>query len=145
MSYAMQETLLQPHPVKRVKRTRGVSVHTIIVDVACGSYATYAVDEAGNVWAWGLNNYGQLGMEGQVSLCLHTHFAFSIIAVILLTLMSVSKAFILQPAGSRLRLDEFPALLLACINVYGLMSVAANVDYLHCRSPDMMLIISFHM
>ena len=65
----MQETLLKPHPVKRVKRARGVSVHTSIVDIACGSYATYAVDEEGNVWAWGLNNYGQLGMPGQVSLC----------------------------------------------------------------------------
>ena len=64
----LQETLLTPHPVKRVKRARGVSVHSSIVDVACGSYATYAVDEAGNVWAWGLNNYGQLGLSGQVSL-----------------------------------------------------------------------------
>ncbi|KAL3156070.1 hypothetical protein ABBQ32_013058 [Trebouxia sp. C0010 RCD-2024] len=61
----MKETLLQPRPVKRVKRVRGVSVHSPIVDIACGSYATYAVDEAGNTWAWGLNNYGQLGMPGQ--------------------------------------------------------------------------------
>ncbi|KAA6415269.1 MAG: regulator of chromosome condensation [Trebouxia sp. A1-2] len=61
----MQEVLLQPHPVKRLKRSRGVSIHTPVVDVACGHWATYAVDEAGHVWAWGLNNYGQLGMPGQ--------------------------------------------------------------------------------
>ncbi len=62
----VQEVLLQPHPVKRLKRSRGVSIHTPVVDVACGHWATYAVDEAGHVWAWGLNNYGQLGMPGQV-------------------------------------------------------------------------------
>ena len=65
-SVGVQEVLLQPHPVKRLKRTRGVSIHTPVVDVACGHWATYAVDEAGHVWAWGLNNYGQLGMPGQV-------------------------------------------------------------------------------
>ncbi len=62
----MQEVLLQPHPVKRLKRSRGISIHTPLVDVACGHWATYAVDEGGHVWAWGLNNYGQLGMPGQV-------------------------------------------------------------------------------
>lgn len=61
----MQEVLLQPRPVKRLKRSRGVSIHTPVVDVACGHWATYAIDEAGHVWAWGLNNYGQLGMPGQ--------------------------------------------------------------------------------
>ncbi|KXJ29973.1 Regulator of chromosome condensation [Exaiptasia diaphana] len=30
-------------------------------DVFCGSYATFAVDESNVVYAWGLNNYGQLG------------------------------------------------------------------------------------
>ena len=57
---------MQPHPVKRLKRSRGVSIHTPVVDIACGHWATYAVDEGGHVWAWGLNNYGQLGMPGQV-------------------------------------------------------------------------------
>lgn len=72
----MQETLLKPYLVKRVKRARGVSVHTSIVDIACGSYATYAVDEEGHVWGWGLNNYGQLGMPGQVSFyCAYQQFA----------------------------------------------------------------------
>ena len=86
-SVGVQEVLLQPHPVKRLKRSRGVSIHTPVVDVACGHWATYAVDEAGHVWAWGLNNYGQLGMPGQVrqpvqfwALCtylaiLHCHMA----------------------------------------------------------------------
>ena len=62
----MQKTLLVPHPVKRTKRSRGVSVHSRIVDIACGSYASYAVDEAGKTWAWGLNNYGQVGLQGEV-------------------------------------------------------------------------------
>jgi len=62
----VQEVLLQPHPVKRLKRSKGISIHTPLVDVACGHWATYAVDEAGHVWAWGLNNYGQLAMPGQV-------------------------------------------------------------------------------
>ena len=43
-----------------------MSVNSHIVDVACGSYATYAVDEQGHTWGWGLNNYGQLGIQGQV-------------------------------------------------------------------------------
>lgn len=30
-------------------------------DVFCGSYATFAIDESNIVYAWGLNNYGQLG------------------------------------------------------------------------------------
>lgn len=62
----LQESLLLPHPVKRTKRSRGVSVNTKIVDIACGSYASYAVDEAGKTWAWGLNNYGQIGLLGEV-------------------------------------------------------------------------------
>lgn len=65
-SLKLQESLLLPHPVKRTKRSRGVSVNTKIVDIACGSYASYAVDEAGKTWAWGLNNYGQIGLLGQV-------------------------------------------------------------------------------
>ena len=62
----MQKNLLVPHPVKRTKRSRGVSVHSRIVDIACGSYTSYAVDEAGKTWAWGLNNYGQVGLQGEV-------------------------------------------------------------------------------
>lgn len=65
-SLKLQEILLRPHPVKRTKRSRGVSVHSRIVDIACGSYASYAVDEAGKTWAWGLNNYGQIGLPGEV-------------------------------------------------------------------------------
>jgi alpha-tubulin suppressor-like RCC1 family protein len=32
-----------------------------IVDIACGSYSSYALDETGQLWSWGYNNYGQLG------------------------------------------------------------------------------------
>lgn len=34
-----------------------------IVTIGCGSYHSFAVDEAGKVYAWGLNTFGQLGME----------------------------------------------------------------------------------
>lgn len=64
----LQEIWLVPQRVKRTKRRRGISVNAPIVDVACGSYASYAVDDQGHTWAWGLNNYGQLGNEGEVQL-----------------------------------------------------------------------------
>lgn len=37
---------------------RGVRV----VRVAAGAYHSFAVDDEGRAWAWGLNNYGQLGV-----------------------------------------------------------------------------------
>lgn len=36
---------------------RGVRV----VKVACGSYHSFALDDQGRLWSWGLNNHGQLG------------------------------------------------------------------------------------
>lgn len=35
-----------------------------IVKVACGSYHSFAVDRDGQVWGWGLNNFGEVGAEG---------------------------------------------------------------------------------
>ncbi|KAM4062725.1 regulator of chromosome condensation (RCC1) repeat domain-containing protein [Hirsutella rhossiliensis] len=35
-----------------------------IVKVACGSYHSFALDKDGNVWGWGLNNFGEIGAEG---------------------------------------------------------------------------------
>jgi alpha-tubulin suppressor-like RCC1 family protein len=32
-----------------------------IVDIWCGLYSAYALDEFGYLWSWGYNNYGQLG------------------------------------------------------------------------------------
>ncbi|GAB4814630.1 hypothetical protein N2152v2_001676 [Parachlorella kessleri] len=54
-------TLLMPHPVP-FKRSRGVSGR--IVDVNCGTYATFAVTSDGHIFAFGLNNYGQLALPG---------------------------------------------------------------------------------
>lgn len=34
-----------------------------IVKIACGSYHSFAIDKDGSVWAWGLNNFGELGIE----------------------------------------------------------------------------------
>ncbi|KAK7557445.1 RNA transporter 2 [Phyllosticta citricarpa] len=33
-----------------------------ITQVACGSYHSFALDKSGNVWAWGLNNFGETGI-----------------------------------------------------------------------------------
>lgn len=41
--------------------TRGAKA----VRVACGSYHSFAVDEQGRVYAWGANNFGQLGMPDE--------------------------------------------------------------------------------
>eukprot|EP00887_Chlorella_sp_A99_P000575 scaffold17.g575.t1 len=55
-------TLLQPGAVP-FKRARGVS--TRIADVNCGTYATFALTADGHVFAFGLNNYGQLALPSQ--------------------------------------------------------------------------------
>lgn len=34
-----------------------------IAKIACGSYHSFAVDEEGQVYSWGLNNFGELGVE----------------------------------------------------------------------------------
>lgn len=35
-----------------------------IVEIACGSYHSFAIDREGTVWGWGLNNFGEVGVEG---------------------------------------------------------------------------------
>lgn len=39
---------------------------TNITKIACGSYHSFALDDKGRVWAFGLNNFGQLGLEAEV-------------------------------------------------------------------------------
>ena len=62
----LKETLLRPHSVPFTRRIRGVPVPHII-DFDCGTYGAFALSEGGHVYAWGLNNYGQLGLPGQVN------------------------------------------------------------------------------
>ncbi|KAK9838520.1 hypothetical protein WJX81_004867 [Elliptochloris bilobata] len=60
-------TLLRPAPIlfKRLRTMRAAAGGGArIVDVACGTYATFALAEGGAVFAWGLNNYGQLALPG---------------------------------------------------------------------------------
>ena len=33
------------------------------VKIACGSYHSFAIDKDGQVWGWGLNNFGELGVD----------------------------------------------------------------------------------
>lgn len=35
-----------------------------VVKIACGSYHSFALDKDGKVWGWGLNNFGEVGVEG---------------------------------------------------------------------------------
>lgn len=35
-----------------------------IVRVAAGAYSSFAIDDQGRAWAWGLNNFGHLGIGG---------------------------------------------------------------------------------
>lgn len=34
-----------------------------VAKIACGSYHSFALDKDGNVWGWGLNNFGELGVD----------------------------------------------------------------------------------
>ncbi len=34
-----------------------------IVKIACGAYHSFAVDKEGKVWGWGLNNFGEIGVQ----------------------------------------------------------------------------------
>ncbi|KAH6606136.1 hypothetical protein Trco_005289 [Trichoderma cornu-damae] len=34
-----------------------------IAKIACGSYHSFAIDNSGAVWGWGLNNFGEIGVE----------------------------------------------------------------------------------
>lgn len=34
-----------------------------IVKIACGAYHSFAVDKDGQVWGWGLNNFGEIGVQ----------------------------------------------------------------------------------
>ncbi|KAK9812149.1 hypothetical protein WJX73_000352 [Symbiochloris irregularis] len=53
-------TQLQPAPLS-LGRARTKAAH--IVDLGAGNYSSFAVTAQGHVWAWGLNNYGQLGFS----------------------------------------------------------------------------------
>jgi regulator of chromosome condensation len=56
--YPAADKLLQPTAVERLAKAIGPSV----VDIAAGSYASFAIGRKGAVAAWGLNNGGQLGL-----------------------------------------------------------------------------------
>lgn len=52
----LERCVYWPKPLTRGRR---------ITDVAAGTYSTFARTADGQVYAWGLNNYGQLGLPGQ--------------------------------------------------------------------------------
>lgn len=52
---ALRPTSIGALPIRGAKAVR----------VACGSYHSFAVDEQGRVYAWGANNFGQLGMPDE--------------------------------------------------------------------------------
>ena len=63
----LKELLLTPAEVS-MKRSAKAAAADPITDIAAGNYSTFAVTQSGQVWAWGLNNYGQLGLQGEVRL-----------------------------------------------------------------------------
>ena len=63
-----EETQLTPAAVP-FKRKRGVKASSRIADIAAGPYTSFACTEDGHVFAWGLNNYGQLGFSSKVMPC----------------------------------------------------------------------------
>jgi regulator of chromosome condensation len=58
-------TLTSPHAVPFKAGRGGGAGSTKIVDVDCGTYATFAMAESGAIYACGLNNYGQLALPDQ--------------------------------------------------------------------------------
>lgn len=60
-------------PGQRVRGIYGATLHVCsgvssrIVDVNCGTYATFATTADGHIFAFGLNNYGQLALPGELS------------------------------------------------------------------------------
>lgn len=52
---ALRPTSIGALPIRGAKAVR----------VACGSYHSFAVDEQGRVYAWGADNFGQLGIPGE--------------------------------------------------------------------------------
>ena len=67
-------TLLRPAPVLFKRQHGGGRV--VIVDVACGTYCTFALAEGGAVYGWGLNNYGHLALPGLVRSAPHAGTRF---------------------------------------------------------------------
>ena len=55
------QTLLEPQPI-RFRKVKGVPKPKF-VDVFCGPYHTFARAQNDRLYAWGLNNYGQLGVD----------------------------------------------------------------------------------
>ena len=60
-----KELMLTPTEVT-LKRAAKKAAADPVVDIAAGNYTTFAVAQSGELWAWGLNNYGQLAQEGEV-------------------------------------------------------------------------------
>lgn len=68
LGHNSSDTISQ-YPVQVVKSdgTGGTMALTNIKAIAAGYGHTIALDESGNVWAWGYNNYGQLGDDSNTN------------------------------------------------------------------------------
>ena len=43
-----------------------------MVNIFCGKESSFCINSKGSVYAWGLNNYGQLGIGHQLNTCTPT-------------------------------------------------------------------------
>lgn len=67
-----EESCLYPKLVS-VPKLKGKPGKPVICEVYCGSYCTYIVSTAGDVFGFGLNNYHQLGIPDDESRYMPTH------------------------------------------------------------------------
>jgi alpha-tubulin suppressor-like RCC1 family protein len=42
-------------------------------DIFCGNHASFYLNDKGQLFAWGLNNYGQLGIGHKMNTCTPTY------------------------------------------------------------------------
>ncbi len=64
LSYNLSEVKIHVHFYEFTECVEGLEAHSI-VHVACGSHHTLAQNEWGEIFAWGANSNGQLGLNVQ--------------------------------------------------------------------------------
>jgi len=53
-------------PIEDAKKISTPGITNKIVDVACGAYSSFLLDSKGNLWSFGLNQDGELGLGNKL-------------------------------------------------------------------------------
>lgn len=60
----------------RAKNVQAMKIESVgardVVDVFCGNHSSFCINSKGSVFAWGLNNHGQLGIGNKMNTCTPT-------------------------------------------------------------------------